>query len=502
MVGRGWWLLVWTVYAAWTVYMVHGGLSCQQGQEFYNSEQGHCVPCTRCNGSLVVVVPCYVYRDAVCAPAAQFLPTWSRLTQPQAPITLSTPTAIQNQTEEDNGHGKQTSEFSSDKNKQSKNHRKVSGHQQGKSGANKAPFHKSIHNKKNHRKLHNENDSEKTRNVESRHHHRHRHSGERTGFRAQNKSLIVDRDESVMSGVYVSQKSGASESVNENRSISESVNVTRESSGNGKVSVEEDASHGANSDKDETRDSHEPHTADWQTTFFLAIVIVISICVIALTIIVFSHLRNVINRRKLKRECDTVPEENSGELTVMEHLLPSLPAASTNRPNVATNRAGVTYVRPSAMSVPLSFTTTASGVIVLDSEHTSGHVYPPIPFTMDRLLEQRRVLGPSSSVDTNLYIESWQQQDSQPAVQHPPSISTFTTGPRTFLRGSVSACPSPVPVRTYRLGPASASASPIFPIRGLGSTRGRMRGTLIAAACTLSGSSGGVVSDFASVTPT
>ncbi|XP_045602329.1 uncharacterized protein wgn [Procambarus clarkii] len=502
MVGRGWWLLVWTVYAAWTVCFVCGGLSCQQGQEFYDSEQGRCVSCTRCHGSQVVVVPCYVYRDAVCAPAAQFLPTWSRLTQPQAPITLSTPTTMQNHTQEEHGHGKRISTFSNDKRKHLNNHRKTSGHQEGKSGTNKAPSNKSMHSKKNHRKLHNQNGSEKTKKGKSKHHHRHRHSGERTEHRAQNKSLMVNREEAV-SGVHISQKIGASESVNENTSVRESVNHTRESGGDRKESVK-DISDGANSDKDKDSDSHRPDTADWQRTIFLTVVIVISICVVGLTIATLSHLRNIITKRKLKRVNDTVAEENNGEMRVMEHLLPSHPAALTSRSTVTTRRAGVTYVRSSATTppVPPASTTTAGEVAVLDSEQISGHVYPPIPFTMDRLLEQRRVLGPSSSVDTNLYIESWQQQDNHPAVQHPPSASSFTAGPRTFLRGTVSACPSPVPVRTYRLGPASASASPIFPVRGLGPTRGRMRGTLISAACALSGSSGGVVSDCTSVAPT
>ncbi|KAG7164497.1 hypothetical protein Hamer_G003709 [Homarus americanus] len=189
-------------------------------------------------------------------------------------------------------------------------------------------------------------------------------------------------------------------------------------------------------------------------------------------------------------------------MTMMEHLLPALPSNITNQPLVATSRASVTYLRPTTTTPISSSSTTASAVMMMDSEQISVHVYPPNPFTMDRLLEQRRVLGPSSSVDTNLYIESWQQQDSQPAIQHPPSTSPFIAGRHTFLRGSVSACPSPVPVRTYRLGPASASASPIIPVRGLASTRGRVRGALISAACTLSSSGGVVVSDCASVAPT
>lgn len=105
--------------------------------------------------------------------------------------------------------------------------------------------------------------------------------------------------------------------------------------------------------------------------------------------------------------------------------------------------------------------------------------------------EQRRVLGPASSVDTNLYIESWQQQDNQPAIQFPSSASPLVSH-RSPPQRSVSACPSPVPVRTYRLGPASASASPVVTARGLGPPRGRMRGTFVSPAYTLSNSSSGV----------
>lgn len=107
------------------------------------------------------------------------------------------------------------------------------------------------------------------------------------------------------------------------------------------------------------------------------------------------------------------------------------------------------------------------------------------------IAEQRRVLGPASSVDTNLYIESWQQQDNQPAIQFPSSASPLVSH-RSPPQRSVSACPSPVPVRTYRLGPASASASPVVSARGLGPSRGRMRGTFVSPAYTLSNSSSGV----------
>ncbi|XP_064107939.1 uncharacterized protein LOC135216498 [Macrobrachium nipponense] len=104
-------------------------------------------------------------------------------------------------------------------------------------------------------------------------------------------------------------------------------------------------------------------------------------------------------------------------------------------------------------------------------------MYPPIPFTMDRLLEQRRVMGPSTSVDTNLYIESWQQADSQAPTQWTLSVSPVSATNTFPPSESVSACPSPVPLRTYRLGPASASTSPIVAVRGLGS-RMALRGLL------------------------
>ncbi|XP_071526832.1 uncharacterized protein wgn [Panulirus ornatus] len=502
MVGRGWWLLVWTVYTAWTVGVVCGGSSCQQGQEFYSSQQGRCVPCTRCHGPQVVVISCYVFQDTVCASAAQFLPTWSRFTQPQAP-TLSTPTTVENITEK-HRHGQRTSKYSSDNYRPSNNHKKTSGHQQGKSGIDKGSSTKNSHSGKSRSTLQSQYHSENRKTQSKRQQHHHRHTGEHTEYRAPNKSVLVETKESLVSSVSISDKSDASESVSEMSSGGDVHNADdgARNSFNDFESVREDVSDGANSDKD--KELHEPETADWQSTFFLIAVIVIAICVILLTILTVSHLRSVFTRWKLTRVCDAVPGENSGELTVMEHLLPAVPSTSTNRAVIAMNRTGISYVRSVSITpVPSSSTTTNSGVMVVDSERTNGHVYPPIPFTMDRLLEQRRVLGPASSVDTNLYIESWQQQDSHTAAQHPPSTSPNIGCHRTFLTGSVSACPSPVPVRTYRLGPASTSASPIIPARGLGPMQGRMRGMFASPVCTLSGSSGGVViNGCASVEPT
>lgn len=299
MVGRGWWLLVWTVYAAWTVGVVCGGLSCQQGQEFYNSQQGRCVPCTRCHVPQVVVVPCYVYQDAVCASAAQFLPTWSQPTQPQAP-TLSTPTTVENSTNEYR-HGQRTSNFSSYNYTPSNNHRKTSGHHQG---TDKAPLHKNSYSAKRHSTSHNQNDSEKTKKGHSKHHHHHhhhRHTGEHTEYRAPNKSVLVETKESVVSSITVSQKSDASESVSENSSGSDA-SESSDGAGNSVSdceSLREDICDGANSNKDEDSELPEPETTDWQTTFFLTAIIVITICVILLFILTVSHLRSAFTRWKL-----------------------------------------------------------------------------------------------------------------------------------------------------------------------------------------------------------
>lgn len=485
MVGRGWWLLVWTLCAAWTVCVVHGGSVCQQGQEFYNSQQGKCVPCTRCHGPLVVAVPCYVYQDAVCAPATHFIPTWSRHNRPQAPITLSTPTTLQNQTKEERGHGKRIPKLSSGSHSPSDS--KKSGHHVSTTNKDSnATSHKSNHKRQNSSSILSQNNTEKSRRENLNHHHRHKHSGERSDHRSHEKSMVV------MKGASVSQRSGgASEDVSVS-AVSVSVNGVDRKGSSDSESLSVDISDGANSDKDRNSDSQELETFDWQKTLFFTTIIVISISVIVLSVFIISHLRNIFTRRKLKRVGETMPEESSGEVTVMAQLL-SENSTTTPRTAVVHNRYAATGARiaTSTAIVTSPSAVVTSGPSVQDSERMPGQVYPPIPFTMDRLLEQRRVLGPASSVDTNLYIESWQQQDNQPAIQFPSSASPLVSH-RSPPQRSVSACPSPVPVRTYRLGPASASASPVVTARGLGPPRGRMRGTFVSPAYTLSNSSSGV----------
>lgn len=413
MVGRGWWVLVWTVCAGWTVCVVCGGLTCQPGQEFFSGRQGQCVPCTRCHDPQVVVVPCYVYQDAVCAPAAQFVPYLSPPGQPQSPITLSTSPAP---------HAKDARNVSK---KNSKKH--------------------------------------------PRHNHRHRH---RQDLRPQNRSVELQNEESKVNSVFLHEKSGANDALDQ-PPINDNTGILSRNSGGIESAVRDDSNGANSSDKTEESDVEQPDDGGWKETFFFAIIIVISVCLVVLTIVTLSHLRNILTRRKLKRVYDGVPSESTGEARVMQQLLPSAPNGTA--PVVAT-RGTVTYIRAtSANSTPSSPTiTTTTATMSLETQRTSGQVYPINPFTMDRLLEQRRVLGPASSVDTNLYIESWQQQDSQPAG-HAALIMPSQCIP---LRGSVSACPSPAPVRSYRTGPASASASPTVSVRGLNITRGHVRGGL------------------------
>ncbi|CAL4180702.1 unnamed protein product [Meganyctiphanes norvegica] len=73
MVGRGWWLLL----LSWFMLLLCAlcGTWCRSGEEYYNSKAGRCLPCTPCHEpEMVVSVPCYLYQDAVCTPATQFLP--------------------------------------------------------------------------------------------------------------------------------------------------------------------------------------------------------------------------------------------------------------------------------------------------------------------------------------------------------------------------------------------------------------------------------------------
>ncbi|XP_066952081.1 uncharacterized protein wgn isoform X2 [Macrobrachium rosenbergii] len=377
MVGRGWWLLVLIVCVAWMVCCVCAGLSCQKGQEFYNSQDGQCVPCTRCQDPLVVVVPCYVYRDAVCAPAINFFPNLSQHNGPQAPITLSTPTSVQNASSDVHGHERQTSSFRKNKPYLSSEFEKTHDYDWDKDSL---LFSRTFRNSSSGNLPNSESNHRKHRKSHSKHRHRHK-SGVHTSHKKHNvKSLAVSELDSEMKSDGVSHTSGANKSVlglsdfGDRNSRLPNVNI----------------SDGANSDKDQNSDLKEAGISHWQNIFFLMTVIVISVCVVVLICIILSQLRNSFIRRKLK---------------------------------------------------------------------------------------QRRVMGPSTSVDTNLYIESWQQADSQAPTQWTLSVSPVLATNTFPPSESVSACPSPVPLRTYRLGPASASASPIVAVRGLGS-RMALRGLL------------------------
>ncbi|XP_050697564.1 uncharacterized protein LOC126985972 [Eriocheir sinensis] len=453
MVGRGWWVLAWTVCAGWTVCVVCAGLTCQLGQEFFSDRQGHCVPCTRCHDPQVVVVPCYVYQDTVCAPAAQFIPNWSQPGRPQLPITLSTSPAPH--TKDARTHTRHKSGTPSEAEGEEPKKAKGTGH--AKPHGSKSGIRKHSVGAEGSVSLSAQNDSEKSSKEHSRHSHRHRHLGPQT------QPGMSGAEESEANSEGVHEHSGASSGLEEEASGG------RNSSG--MESASRDIGDGANtSDKVEESDSEQPEGVGWKETFLFAAIIVISICLVVLTVVTLSHLRNILARRKLKRVYDGIPSEGSREARVMEQLLPS----SLDGAPVVASRGTVTYIRATtaASSTPSSPAITTTASMSVEAQRTSGHV-------MDRLLEQRRVLGPASSVDTNLYIESWQQQDTQPAG-HTGLIMQNHCSP---LRGTVSACPSPAPVRTYRPGPASASASPTVSVRGLNITRGHVQRGLAPLTC-------------------
>ncbi|XP_045114870.1 uncharacterized protein LOC123506681 [Portunus trituberculatus] len=464
MVGRGWWVLVWTVCAGWTVCLVCGGLTCQPGQEFFSGRHGQCVPCTRCHDPQVVMIPCYVFQDAVCAPVAQIVPNWSQPGQPQPPITLST--SPPPHTRDARTRGRHKVGIPSDRSES-----ETMSDIQGKSHSNKSAPRKNNIRAQDGTTLLARNDSKKNSKKHPRHNHHHRH---RQDLRPQNRSIESQTEESKVNSVILHEKSGANDALDQ-PPINDNTGILSRNSDDIESAVRDDSIVANSIDKTEESDLEQPEDGSWKETFFFAIIIIISICLVVVTIVTLSHSRNILTRRKLKRVYDGVPSESTGEARVMQQLLPSAHNGTT--PVVAT-RGTVTYIRAtSANSTPSSPTiTTTTAAMSLETQRTSGQVYPINPFTMDRLLEQRRVLGPASSVDTNLYIESWQQQDSQPAG-HMALVTPGQCIPLP-LRGSVSACPSPAPVRSYRTGPASASASPTVSIRGLNITRGHVRGGL------------------------
>ncbi|XP_064107940.1 uncharacterized protein LOC135216499 [Macrobrachium nipponense] len=383
MVGRGWWLLVLIVCVAWMVCCVCGGLSCQKGQEFYNSQDGQCVPCTRCQDPLVVVVPCYVYRDAVCAPAINFFPNLSQHNGPQAPITLSTPTSVQNASSDVRGHERQTSSFRKNKPYVSSEFEKRLDYDWDKDSL---LFSRTFRNSSSGNLPNSESNHRKHRKSHSKHRHQHK-SGIHTGHKKHVKSLPVTELDSEMKSDGVSHTSGANKSVlglsdfDDRNSRLPNVNI----------------SDGANSDKDKNSDLKEAGISHWQNIFFLMTVIVLSVCVVVLICIILSQLRNSFIRRKLKRVSDEAPVENNSEAAVMAQLLPadhgttrlSSGTFSINRNTISENRCSnhlpVTATSIPATSIPSS-PSTAQRQTDIESEQSTVQMYPPIPFTMDRLL--------------------------------------------------------------------------------------------------------------------
>ncbi|KAK7078918.1 hypothetical protein SK128_013042 [Halocaridina rubra] len=458
MIGRGWWLLVLTVCDVWMVCYVCGGSSCQQGQEFYNTRDGQCVPCTRCHDPLVVVVQCYPFQDAICAPAMNFLPNLPQHPEAQAPITLS------------NSNTKNAARKTHSREKQNSSlyHRHISKSKKKfnpQEGTNKTYIHnKDLGNSSMHLSV---SDFEKIKLGYTRHHHRHKHRGEHSKHRTilsnNDKSLVaVSLDSEVNSNDSISQRYGANESV-----------LGLPGSGFTDVNITD----GANSHKDINGDLRETKPSHWTNIFFIMTIVIISVCVIVLIIIIVSHIRSIFIRQKLKRVCEEAQTENS-EVTVLEQLLPTVVSNTMSQNNVSSRnttlntRCHVSRPSVTATSIPSTPTDSSRRQAVVDSEQITGQMYPPIPFTMDRLLEQRRVLGPSPSVDTNLYIESWQQVDSQLPSQHTPAASPRIDARQMRPCQCASANPSPLPLRTYRrLGHSSASASPVNLVRSLGASR-------------------------------
>lgn len=105
------------------------------------------------------------------------------------------------------------------------------------------------------------------------------------------------------------------------------------------------------------------------------------------TVIVFSSDFMILCLYFTERVGETMPEESSGEVTVMAQLL-SENSTTTPRTAVVHNRYAATGARiaTSTAIVTSPSAVVTSGPSVQDSERMPGQVYPPIPFTMDRLL--------------------------------------------------------------------------------------------------------------------
>ena len=235
-------------------------------------------------------MPCYVYQDAVCAPAAQFVPNWSQPGRAQPPITLSTPPAPHLR----DAHAHDTHNAASERKTEEPN--KIQGNQ-GKSHSSKSGSRQNIFRAQGDSTLLAQNDSEKTSKKHPRHNHHHRH---RQDFRHHNQSAEPQTDESKVNSVMVHGKSGANSDLDK---LATNDNTGVPSSNNGgNESMNTDVSNGANtSDKTEKSDLEQPEAGGWKDKFFFAAIIVVSVCLVVLTIVTLSHLRNILIRRKLSK---------------------------------------------------------------------------------------------------------------------------------------------------------------------------------------------------------
>lgn len=476
MVGRGWWLLLWIWFMSLLCALC--GSWCRSGEEYYSSAEGRCLPCTTCyQPEMVVSVPCYLYQDAVCTKATQFLPNKkSSITDMLAQSYSS--------------HHKLNSTISQSHERIHSDIRRTDYINESKE---KHENFIRISDLNSEIELNNEIDkssppslnnsaSEKHKNNKQYHKHRHRHHVNHELFE-------------YLEHVY---KEGYASVLNNSVSDSsiKSLRSPVESS-HGDLMLVTEANAGATRPKD-INDKvvvTQEEIAVKPKTFILYAVVIIGLASVALILIIFIQTRRfLIRQRKTLSSSEheqpprSLEESDGSEQLLHPDSISSYSITNSSKKSkklityrsVQTKSKPRTFIRPSLISaqqqqsssvearpetntvvdqwnmLPNTEQTTSYPSVVAEIDWPSGQAA-----TMDRLLEERRrIYGQVFPLETNNFYVQQQKKIgksnfggalgmSQPCLPHP---STPLLGTRTsHIRGSVSASASPIASRTHRL---------------------------------------------------
>ncbi|XP_076044115.1 tumor necrosis factor receptor superfamily member wengen [Oratosquilla oratoria] len=433
MLGRVWWGLVWTV----CMITVVSSSPCHEGVEYYNSGEGRCVPCTRCEGHLVVVIKCYVYQDAVCAPV-------------QA-VIRGGPLPSEHSLEEEEEVKKQNENQSRSviqHRKDSFDHHDVPRFQNfsairstREKGSFKDP------DVEGEREVHHKDRKGRRRPKEEKGSRplRHRHPSHRKvqshRQASSSEDVVTHSNDSYTSGAIDMSVVSLSDVWRGPEDPSDSMEWTGASSAKNPEGLEEDKM--VKEEEGEEKEKEQRQGWDWQTVVYISTALIVVLSLILLIKAVLCHI-SCSNKKRLARQ--------EGEAQVVTQLLPCEPHIVPRETQVVQSQ----QQQRQHLQQQLLQNHQQSMLPV--------HQYPDAAYTMDRLLERRRV---TESLETNLYVDSCRRDSQANVLQLFPSTPVLSQTGGPVVGGSVSASTTPRVQRVYRArgAPVSASASPVISSR-------------------------------------